>query len=156
MRRNRAALMRMLYLDKIDILRWFIRSEWAGNWWCKSKLWRKCHLTCREGHNLCTKSMENWAHLWVTVWKVYYVKKKYDQPMFCLMANQVVLLQKTIIIWDGRNHLAVTLLICKRQPMYTAYKGFPICQSEPKEVHFCWVMEWWHLLGLIRSPLKSI
>ena len=55
-------------------------------------------------------------------------KKKYDQPTFCLMATQVVLLQKR----------------------------FPLRQSEPMEVHFCWVMEWRHILGLIRSILKKI
>ena len=68
------------------------------------------------------KSMENWADLWVTVWKVYWVCKKNrtNESSFCLMATQVVLLQKTILIWDGRNHLAVTLLIWKRQPRYTA------------------------------------
>ena len=68
------------------------------------------------------KNMENWADLWVTVWKVYWVCKKIrtNQSSFCLMATQVVLLQKTILIWDGRNHLAVTLLIRKRQPRYTA------------------------------------
>ena len=55
-------------------------------------------------------------------WKYteYAKKKKYDQPKFCLMATQVVLLQKIILIWDGRNHLAATLLIQKRQPRYTA------------------------------------
>ena len=62
-------------------------------------------------------SMENLADIWVTVWKVYWVcpKKKYDQPKFCMMATQVVLLQKTIPIWDGREHLT-----WKRQPRYPA------------------------------------
>ena len=70
------------------------------------------------------QSMENWADLWVTVCKVYWVcqKNRTNQSSFCLMATQVVLLQKTIIIWDGRNHLAVTLLIRKRQPRYTTKK----------------------------------
>ena len=47
-------------------------------------------------------------------------KKKYDQPTFCLKATQVILPQKAIFIWVGRNHQAVTLLIRKRQPRYTA------------------------------------
>ena len=68
------------------------------------------------------KSVENWADLWVTVRKLYWVcqRNRTNQSSFCLMATQVVLLQKTILIWDGRNHLAVTLLIRKRQPSYTA------------------------------------
>ena len=85
-----------------------------------------------------------------------YVKEKYEQPKFCLKATKVVLLQKTILIWDGRNHLVVTLLIRKRQHRYTAWKGFPLHQSEPMEVHFCWMIEWRHVLGLIRCLLKSI
>ena len=47
-------------------------------------------------------------------------KKKYGQPTFCLMATRMVFPQKTIFIWDGRNHQAVTLLIRKRQHRYTA------------------------------------
>ena len=72
------------------------------------------------------------------------------------MATQVVLLQKTILIWDGRNHLSVTLLIWIRQPRYTAEEGFLLHESQPIGVHFCWVMQWWHLLGMIKSLLKSI
>ena len=59
------------------------------------------------------------------------------------MATQVVFLQETILTWDGRNRLAVTFLIRNSQ-------------SEPMEEHICWVMEWWHQLGLIRSLLKTI
>ena len=101
--------------------------------------------------------MENWADLWVTVWKLYWVcqTNRTNKSSFCLIATQVVLLQKTILIWDGRNHLSVTLLIWKRQPRYTAEEGF-LHESQPIGVHFCWVMQWWHLLGLIKSLLKSI
>ena len=45
-----------------------------------------------------------------TAWKVYCVRQKkykYHQPKFCLMATKVVL-QKTIFIWKGRNHMAIT------------------------------------------------
>ena len=50
-----------------------------------------------------------------------YVKKnRTNHSSFCLMATYVVLLQKAILIWDGRNHLAGTLLIRKKQPRYTA------------------------------------
>ena len=82
---------------------------------CQLHLWWRCS----DPQN----SMENWADLWVTVWKVYWVCQKRNmtnQSSFCLMATQVVLLQKTILIWDGRNHLVVNLLIRKRQPSYTA------------------------------------
>ena len=43
-----------------------------------------------------------------------HLKKKYDQVTFSLVATQVVFLYKTTLIWDGRNHIAVTLLIRKR------------------------------------------
>ena len=46
-------------------------------------------------------------------------KKKYDQPKFFPFDGYPGGLS-TILIWDGRNHLAVTLLIRKRQPSHTA------------------------------------
>ena len=70
-------------------------------------------------HGKLGKPMNHWVESILSM-----PKKKYDQPKFCLMATQVVLLQKIIIIWDGRNHLAVTLFIQKRQPRYTALKDF--------------------------------
>ena len=38
-------------------------------------------------------------------------KKKYNQPKFCLVATLPRRsFYKTILIWDGRNHLAVTFV----------------------------------------------
>ena len=55
---------------------------------CQLHLWWRCS----DPQN----SMKNWADLWVTLWKVYWVckKQKYDQPTFCLMATQVILPQR--------------------------------------------------------------
>ena len=47
-------------------------------------------------------------------------KKKYDQPKFFLFHGFTGgLCTKTILIWDGINHLAVTLLIRRRHPRST-------------------------------------
>ena len=48
-------------------------------------------------------------------------KKKYDQPKFFLFDGYPGgPSTKTILIWDWRNHLVVTLLIRKRHPRYIA------------------------------------
>ena len=81
---------------------------------CQLHLWWRCS----DPQN----SMKNWADLWVTLWKVYWVCKKRN------MTNQRSvwwlprwsLKKKAIFICDGRNHQAVTFLIRKRQPRYTA------------------------------------
>ena len=84
-----------------------------------------CHLhvhlwwRCSDPQNF----MKNWADLVMShfVESILSMQKmKYDQQTLCLMATQVILPQKAIFIWDGRNHQAATLLIRKRQSRYTA------------------------------------
>ena len=82
----------------------YVSYIYVGGALIKKNLW-KTGQTCES---LCGKYTE------------YVKKNRTNESSFCLMATQVVLLQKTILIWDGRNHLAVTLLIWKRQPRYTA------------------------------------
>ena len=69
-------------------------------------------------------SMENRADLWVTVWKIYteYVKNEKWPTKVLFDGHPGGSSTKTILICDRRNHLALTLLIWKRQPRYTAKK----------------------------------
>ena len=84
------------------------------------------------------------------------LRSHYNQPTFCLMATQVFLPQKDYfhLRWkksSGSNSYSKDSRLGTLLKKYFLFR-----QSEPMEVHFCWVMEWWHLLGLIRSMLKSI
>ena len=104
--------------------------------------------------------MENWADLWVTVWKIYtgYVKHEI-WPTNALFDGHPggSSTKKTIFIWDRRNHLAVTLLIWKKGNLGTLLKkDFLSVKVNQWRGIFCWVMELWHLLGMFRSMLKSI
>ena len=81
----------------------FVSYIYVGGALIQNNPW-KTGQTCES---LCEKYTE------------YVKKNRTNQSSFCLMATQVVLLQKTILSWDGINHLAVTL-IRNRQPRYTA------------------------------------
>ena len=50
-RRSRIALLRMKYMDMIDILRWFIKPERARDWAMQVQTIKELPLTCRERQN---------------------------------------------------------------------------------------------------------
>ena len=83
---------------------------------CKiSKLWWRCS----DKKNTLGKLGTLMSHCVERILSMS--KKKYDQPMFFLFDGYPCgPSTKTILIWDGRNDLVVTLLIWKRQPRYTA------------------------------------
>ena len=62
-------------------------------------------------------SMENRADYWVTE---HFKKEIWPTKVLLFDAYPGGPCTKTIVIWDGRNYLAVTLLIRKRHPRYTA------------------------------------
>ena len=99
-------------------------------------------------------SMENLADLWVTVWKVYWVCKKRNMtnqssvwwlPRWSFYRRQFPSEMEEIIFLLERGNLGTLL-----RRAFLSVKG-----NQWKYI-FCWVMEWWHQLGLIRSLLKSI
>ena len=104
-------------------------------------------------------SIENWADLWVTVWKVCWVCKKKTGPTTVLSVwwllrwsfyKRQFSSQTEEIIWQE-------LFLSERNNLGTLLKkDFFSVRVKQLGYIFCWVMEWWHLLGLIRSLLKSI
>ena len=97
------AIQRWMHPSSIQIPQ-YVSNNYVGGALIPNKNPWKTGQTCES---LCGKYTE-------------YVKNRTNHSSFCLMATRVVLLQKTILIWDGRNHLAGTLLIRKKQSRYTA------------------------------------
>ena len=98
-------------------------------------------------------SMENRTDTCVIMWKLCKYERKGGEKQLCLI---VVLLSKMTFIWDGRNPLSVTGSY-SQDTWHAHHVKRTLSPTEwtNRGAFICWVMEWWHLLGLIRSLVNS-
>ena len=117
-----------------------------GNW-NHAAIWQTSLSKSIKFHGKQNRHMRHYVEI------MQVCKKKNGEKQLCLI---VVLLSKMTFIWDGRNPLSVTGSYS--QDTWHAHhvkRTLSPTKWTNRGAFICWVMEWWHLLGLIRSLVNS-